>query len=179
MEDRRLPEADWGIVEGMTASSPHDGRGGLREPLPAGLERTLRRIVQDHATAERRRRHTPLLHVGRPTAEVIHAIRPEERTDHALRADIVAAMVRQIRSRHPGPPPLAWLTRGGPLDLQDVDMTWSASAAQAYGEAGLPLVFVVVDRHGWLDVRSGVRRTWVRLRPPGSAPPTASAPPLG
>ena len=63
------------------------------------------------------------------------------------------------------PAPLAWLTRGGPAEVQDVDAAWLASSAQAYDEAGLALVFLVVGRHGWFDPRSGLHRTWVRLRP--------------
>lgn len=148
-----------------------DAAHGLLEPVPAGTERLLRRIVREHVASERRRRHTPLLHVGLPGAETIHAIRPDETTDHALRADIVAAMVRRVRSRGRELTPIVWLTRGGFVeaqdDVQDVDAEWLAGAAQAYGEAGLPLVFVVVGRHGWFDPRSGTRRSWVRLR--GSA----------
>jgi hypothetical protein len=145
-----------------------DARQGLLEPVPFETERLLRRIVRDHVASEPRRRHVPLLHVGRRSAhgieaETIHAIRGEDRTDHALRADIVAAMVRRVRAQAPAAP-LVWLTRGGAPEVQDVDADWLAGATQAFGEAGLPLVFVIVGRHGWLDPRSGVRRAWVRLR---------------
>jgi hypothetical protein len=60
--------------------------------------------------------------------------------------------------------PLVWLTRPGDLVDQDVDLAWLAGARQAFGEAGVPLVFVVVNRQGWRDPRSGLQRTWVRLR---------------
>lgn len=152
----------------MTTPALEGARQGLLEPLPVDLERLLRRIVLEHAGSERRRRHTPLLHVGRPGAEAIHPVRADEPVDHALRADIVAAMVRRVRMRAPeAAGPLVWLTRGGPPGVQDIDAAWLASAAQAYGEAGLELVFVVVGRHGWFDPRSGVRRSWVRLRSRG------------
>lgn len=134
---------------------------GLVEPLERGLERLLRRAVLDHATRERRRVHLPLLHAGEPGGcHLVFPLRPDEPTDHALRTDIVAA----LRHRAGGARPLVWLTRGGDLALQDLDACWLAAARQAYVEAGAPLVFVVVNRHGWRDPRSGVGRTWKRLR---------------
>lgn len=131
-------------------------------PLPRDLGRLLRRAVCEHASAERRRRYLPLLRVGLPgERQLVHPDRPDTPTDHALRADIVAAM----RHRSGSDRPLVWLTRPGALDLQDVDVRWLAAARQAYAEAGVPLVFVVVNRHGWRDPRSGAGRTW--QRPPG------------
>lgn len=162
----------------MTGSGSTAGPRGLEEPLAVEVEGMLRRIVLEHVVAERRRRHMPLLHVGRPGADVIHPVRPDEPTDHALRVDVVAAMVR--RSRNAPTPPLVWLTRGGPHEIQDVDVEWLAGAWQAFAEAGLPLMFVVVGRHGWFDPRSGVRRSWVRLRrrtTPGAAGRPADRPP--
>lgn len=150
----------------MTTRAPasETGRSGLAEPLPTGLERVLRRVVLEHSSSERRRSHTPLLHVGLPGAETIHALVADEPLDHALRADVVAAMVRRIQPRTGRLTPIVWLTRSGPLEVQDDDAAWLASAGQAYGEAGLRLIFVLVNRHGWADPRSGLRRTWVRLR---------------
>ena len=135
---------------------------GLAEPVATPLRRALRQAVLDHAITERRRAHLPILHVGLPGGrEVIHPIRTDEPADHSLRADVLAAMVR--RARTPGTP-LVWLTRPGDLVDQDVDVAWLASAGQAFGEAGLQLVFVVVNRHGWRDPRSGLHASWVRLR---------------
>lgn len=135
---------------------------GLVEPLATPLRRALRQAVLDHAVAERRQSHLPILHVGLPSMrEVVHPIRSDEPTDHALRADIVAAMVR--RAGMAGTP-LVWLTRSGELIDQDVDTDWLAGARQAFGEAGLRLVYVVVNRHGWRDPRSGLETSWVRLR---------------
>lgn len=161
MEDGGAEDLTPGRPTAVTAAA----RQGLCEPLPAGAEPLLRRIVLEHAASERRRRHTPLLHVGRPGAETVHAIRGDDPTDHALRADVVAAMVRRVRTGLRDPAPWTWLTRGGAAEIQDIDAEWLASAAQAYDEAGLGLVFVVVGRHGWFDPRSGLRREWVRLRP--------------
>jgi hypothetical protein len=141
---------------------------GLVEPLATPLRRALRQAVLDHAVAERRQVHLPILHVGLPGArEVVHPVRPDEPTDQALRADVVAAMVRRVAMAGT---PLVWLTRPGELVDQDVDAAWLAGARQAYGEAGLPLVYVVVNRHGWRDPRSGLGTAWVRMRrrSPGS-----------
>lgn len=136
---------------------------GLAAPLERWLERLLRCAVLDHATAERRRAYLPLLHVGEPRGRhLVFPVRPDEPTDHALRTDIVAA----LRHRAGVDRALVWLTRPGELSLQDVDARWLAAARQAYAEAGVALVFVVVNRHGWHDPRSGLGRSWRRLRPP-------------
>lgn len=136
---------------------------GLQEPLSAPLHRLLRTAVLDHATSERRRVFLPLVHVGVPgDVEAVFAARGDEPDDHALRCDVVAAMVR--RGRWSERVPILWLTRAGELETQDVDAGWLASARATYGELGLPLLMVVVNRHGWRDPRSGTRRTWRRLR---------------
>ncbi|MDN4163101.1 hypothetical protein [Nocardioides abyssi] len=154
------------------ATEPPAGQGavspaappGVPGPVPARLDRLLRRAVLDHARSERRRVHLPLVHVGVPGGvERVLAVRPEDRFDHALRADAVAAM-RAATRRDGADEPLVWLTRTGELDLQDVDAAWLAAACTAYAEAGAPLVMVVANRRGWRDPRSGAGRTWQRLR---------------
>lgn len=136
---------------------------GIREPLARPLHQLLRRAVLDHALSERRKVHLPLVHVGVPgRRETVFAVRPDDPSDHALRADVVAAMLRRM-SGHPETP-MVWLTRTGPLELQDLDAQWLASALTAYAEAGVPLMLVIVNRHGWRDPRSDVGRSWVRLR---------------
>ncbi len=148
---------------------PDAGAGpALVDPLPAPVHAVLRRAVLEHAGTERRRRFPTLVHLGTPGGPVaLHPVRADEPTDHTLRTDVLAAMLAgQLRRRPaPHPPPLVWLTRVGDLEPQDVDLAWLASARAAYGEAGVPLTFVVVDRHGWRDPRSGLSRRWVRLRP--------------
>ena len=135
---------------------------GLRHPIDPGLQQVLRGAVLEHVRTERRRVHPVLVHVGLPGAAkaVLADLEP---TDHSLRCDILAAMLRRAGRWHPVP--LVWLTRTGALELQDVDARWLASARAAYAEAGTQLVMVVVTRHGWRDPRSGARRDWVRLRP--------------
>lgn len=134
---------------------------GLVDPVGGDLERLLRHAVLAHARAERRRSYPAILHVGDPrTHEQVFPIVPEEQIDDALGADIVAAM----RSRSSLERPVVWLTRPGVLAPQDIDLRWLRSARRAYAEAGVPLVFVVAGRHGWLDPRTGLRREWRRLR---------------
>jgi hypothetical protein len=136
---------------------------GIREPLPRPLHELLRRAVLNHARSERRKVYLPLVHVGLPGGhEAVFAVRPDDPSDHAVCADVVAAMLR--RTSTPSDTPVVWLTRTGPLDLQDVDSLWLAAARTAYGEAGASLTFVVANRHGWRDPRSGAGRTWTRLR---------------
>lgn len=133
---------------------------GLAEPVPATLARVLRRAVYDHAVADRRRVHPPYLHVGVPgQPHPVFPVRADEPTDHTLRVEIVSALLHRA-----GPGALAWLVRPGELVMQDVDAAWLAAARQAYAEADRTLTFVVVNRHGWWDPRSGARRTWRRLR---------------
>lgn len=137
-----------------------------RKPSPEHvLAVLLRRAVRDHAATERRRNHVPVLHVGVPgEPHEVFAIAADEPTDQALRADVVAAMRSAAARRSPTSSPLVWLTRGGDLELRDLDAAWHAAAQQAYGEADVPLRFAVVNRHGWHDLGSGTRRAWVRPR---------------
>jgi hypothetical protein len=139
-----------------------DGEG-LREPLPRRLCLLLREAVHDHARDERRRRFPPVLHVGVPGALVaalpLDAAEPD---DPGLRTDVVAA----LRARSGADPDqLVWLTRPGDLALQDVDSLWLSAARAAYVEARDELAFVVVNKRGWRDPRSGLGRTWARVRP--------------
>lgn len=137
---------------------------GIGEPVPRPLAAVLRRAVLDHGRTERRRGFSPLLHVGAPGgAEEVFALAPGEPADHAIRADVVAALLQRGR-RVTGAVPMVWLTRAGPLELQDVDAAWLAASRTAAAEAGVALTLVVVTRRGWLDPRTGVRREWKRLR---------------
>jgi hypothetical protein len=138
---------------------------GIEEPVGRQLLQVLRHAVLEHVTRERRRAFAPLLHVGTPGGPVdLFAPDPHDDPplDHALRADVLAALLRRHRSA--GTVPLVWLTRPGELCLQDVDAAWLAAARTATAEADLPLTMVVVTRRGWWDPRSGTTRTWRRLR---------------
>jgi hypothetical protein len=140
---------------------------GLAAPLPRPLAVALRRAALAQA-AERRRRFPVVVHVGAPGgAEEAFALAAGEPDDHAVRTDVLAAMLGRARRRpggHGHAAPLVWVTRPGPLELQNEDAAWLAAARAAAGEAGQPLLFVVVTREGWWDPRSGLRRVWRRLR---------------
>lgn len=137
---------------------------GITAPVPASLDAALRRVVLDHRATERRRSFAPRLHVGLPGgAAEVFVSGPADSLDHALRADVVAAMLARC-CRRTRRCPLLWLTRPGELCVQDVDAAWLAGAWTATAESGLPLTLVVVTRRGWLDPRSGVGREWKRLR---------------
>jgi len=140
---------------------------GIHEPLARPLQNVLRRAVADHASRERRRVHPALLHVGWPGgSEDVFVVVPDEELDHALRCDVVAALLHRARRHAPvaGAVPLLWLTRSGPLEVGDLDLAWLAAARSASAEAGVGLTLVVVTRRGWFDPRSDVRREWKRLR---------------
>jgi hypothetical protein len=141
---------------------------GLCDPLARRTGVLLRQAVLTHVTTERRRVHPEVLHVGVPGGPVAALSLDEvEPSDPGLRTDVVAALrVRAgLHDAAADGEPLVWLTRAGGLELQDVDVRWLTAALAAYDEAGATLSFVVVNRQGWRDPRSGLCRTWVRLRP--------------
>lgn len=137
---------------------------GITEPVARGLHVRLRRAVLDHARTERRRVFPPTVHVGAPGVAVADfVIASDEPTDHALRTDVVEAMLR--RTGRQGGAPLVWLSRpGAPSEVSDVDLDWLAAARSAAGELGLHLPYVVINRRAWRDPRSGVGRVWQRVR---------------
>jgi hypothetical protein len=137
---------------------------GIVEPVARVLHVRLRRAVLDHARTERRRVFPPVLHVGSPGVAVADfVVEPGEPTDHALRTDIVAAMLRRVRQQ--GSTPLVWLSRpGAPSEVRDVDLEWLAAVRSAGAELGRHLPYVVVNRRAWRDPRTGVGRVWQRVR---------------
>ena len=138
------------------------GVDGLSEPLSRHTHALLRQAVLDHVAGERHRVYSPVLQVGVPCGRVASLpVGTAEPTDPGLRTDIVAALRVRAGAR---PDQLVWLTRSGGLELQDVDARWLAASRAAYGEAQEPLTFVVVNRRSWRDPRSGLGRTWARLR---------------
>jgi len=144
------------------ARAVRQGRGmsvAVLEPVPRPLQRLLRRAVLGLA-GERRRRFPPALHVGVPGGSSRTFEPGDESLDHALRVDVVEALVRSL-SRSPGLP-LVWLTRPGPLRLEDADLDWLAAIRTASGELDVSLRFFVVCRQAWVDPISGVGRSWQR-----------------
>lgn len=132
----------------------------LEDPVPRPTALLLREAVRRHAAGERRRRFAPVVHVGHPGVREHCVPAALHGTDHALRADLMAALL----ARCPVPCPLVWLTRPGELVTHDVDAAWLSAASTAAAEAGRDLAWVVVTRHGWWDPRSDLRRVWRRIR---------------
>lgn len=144
---------------------PAAGRG-IQAPVPVLLQRVLRRAVRDHAAGEARRRYPAVLHAGLPGGGPVERrsfeVRPGEALDLALRIEVVEALCRDSLAR--GVVPLLWLTR--PVDGPDLeDLAWAAAVGAAGPELGVSLDLVVVTRRSWRDPRSGVGRTWSRIRP--------------
>ena len=132
----------------------------LVDPVPRTTALLLREAVRRHALSERRRRFAPVLHLGRPGVREQSIPAALTGTDHALRADLMAALLARSRDAEP----LVWLTRPGELHTHDVDVAWLSAASAAWAEAGRDLWWVVVTRHGWWDPRSDLRRQWQRIR---------------
>ncbi len=105
-----------------------------------------------------------MLHVGVPgERSSAFTAGPDDVLDQALRADVVSALVRRTHQR--GSTALVWLARPGDLvETRDADLVWLAATRTAAGELGRHLPFVVVNRRAWRDPRTGVGRTWQRLR---------------
>jgi hypothetical protein len=121
----------------------------------------LRRLVVEHKAAERRRCFPAVLHLGGPgRPEVGRVDESESHVDHALRCDVLEALLRRARDGAL----MTWLTRPGELAEQDVDLRWLRAVAAVNAELGRSLPYVVVTREGWRDPMSGACRSWRRLR---------------
>jgi hypothetical protein len=135
--------------------------GTVEEPVSRADQALLRRLVLDHRATERRHRFPAVLHLGGPgSLEAGRVDESEAVLDHALRCDVLEAMLR----RAPAGPLMTWLTRPGDLQVQDVDLAWLRAVAAVNGETGRSLPYLVVTREGWRDPWSGVHRSWRRLR---------------
>ena len=89
---------------------------------------------------------------------------PEPRWhDAGLRLDLVAALLG--RTDPTATAAHGWVTRPGAPALHDADLAWHAAAVHAWGVHGLLLSgFHALTRTGWVDVVTGERREWKRLR---------------
>ena len=136
---------------------------GIDDPPDPALRRRLRAVVLGHGEAEHRRVFDPTLHL-----ESVHCVLDRAETwDDALRADVAAALLRRLQRAETTEPWLAWLTRTGDLDTQDIDLAVLRSLRTASAEAGPDTTdfhFVVVNRRAWRDPVTGVGQEWKRLR---------------
>lgn len=111
------------------------------------------------------RRFAPVLHLGRPGG-CQHSIPLEDVEtdvlDAATRVDLVGVL---LDTGGPEPRPTLWLTRPGDPEAQDEDLAWLAAAHVAAGARQRPVpACYAVTPTGWVDVHTGQRRTWKRLR---------------
>lgn len=134
-------------------------------PLPAKVMREAVFWVRDQPPV----RGSWSVHAGRP------GVSTHDRCDdldytHGLCTDLSQALI--LTATDLGHEPVIWLTRRGPLDLADVDVTWDAAVRSAGLELGVAARFIVVTRKGWSVPATGARREWVNLRRP--TPPNAT-----
>lgn len=113
---------------------------------------------------ESRRRFDVTVNVGRLAG--VHdsfVVRAQDLpvVDAALRTDVVSSLVAQTEEDGC----CVWLCRPGEPAPHDLDLEWLSATRVAFGMHGRDLAgFYAVTRRGWLDVCSGERRTWKRLR---------------
>lgn len=133
-------------------------------PRERSLERVLREEVGRFRQRESRRKFDPVLHVGRlgGTRDSFVVRRADlPALDTALRTEVVYSLLTQS-----GPDDrTAWLTRPGVPEPCDADWDWFSATRAAFEIDSRPLDgFYAITRTGWLDLRTGRSRTWVRLR---------------
>ena len=126
----------------------------------------LRQEVGRLRARESRRRFDTTVHVGRLGATCGSCPVPtgDPVLDAGTRTEVV---LRLLEAGGPtaGGALGVWVTRPGEPVLQDSDLAWLSASYRAFATAGCPLEgFWTVTRTGWLDVRTGERRTWKRLR---------------
>lgn len=130
---------------------------------PPGLRAALRQEVGRLRARERRRVFAARVCVGTPAGELVGheiAARDTAEMDAGLRTDVVARLLEQV----PRADTMLLLRPGGPYH-HDLDLAWYAAARLAFDSAGRGLAgFYAITRTGWLDVVTGERREWKRLR---------------
>jgi hypothetical protein len=125
----------------------------------------LRTEVGRFRAGQVRRRFPTTVQVGEPAGpRVSTRLADAQGYDAGLRADIVSGLLDLQPAGVPAASS-AWLTRPGDPEPQDCDLAWLAASHTAFAMHGRRLSgFYVVTRTGWLDLRSGERRVWKRLR---------------
>ncbi|NUS51074.1 MAG: hypothetical protein HOQ22_08575 [Nocardioidaceae bacterium] len=133
-------------------------------PTDDDVRALLRVEVARFRQRETRRAFDAAVYVGRlggPRDAFVVRAQDLPAVDAALRTDVVAALLEDA----PDHWTTAWLARPGLPDLHDDDLRWFAAARTGFGMHDRSLAgFYAVTRYGWLDVRTGERRTWRRLR---------------
>jgi hypothetical protein len=124
----------------------------------------LREEVGRLRQRETRRVFDAVVHVGRlggPHDSFVVRAQDVPAVDAALRTDLLAAMLEGAPTDWSS----TWLTRSGLPVVGDDDLAWLAAARTAYGMHGRELLSChAVTRYGWVDLVTGDRREWKRLR---------------
>ena len=111
------------------------------------------------AGAGTRRALPTTCHVGHPGGERVSLATVD---GASLRADLVERAIDGLRHIEGA---CAWLTRGGELGTTDADAAWFAAVRAGYARHGLTVpAFVVITRTAWMDLVSGERQVWRRVR---------------
>ncbi|HEX5770500.1 MAG TPA: hypothetical protein VFY11_06005 [Nocardioidaceae bacterium] len=126
----------------------------------------LRQEVGRLRARESRRRFDAAVHVGQLGATCGSCPVPvgDPVLDAGTRTEVV---LRLLEAGGPttGGGLSVWVTRPGEPVLQDCDLAWLSASCRAFAAVGCSLDgFWTVTRTGWLDVRTGERRIWKRLR---------------
>jgi hypothetical protein len=126
--------------------------------LTAAIQGELRAFV---SSAGPRRTLPPTCHVGHPGGQHCRFAHLEV-DDPSLRADLVERAVDGLVETAGA---CAWITRSGGLHLIDADADWFAATRTGFARHGLVVpAFFVLNRTGWVDLVSGERREWSRVR---------------
>jgi hypothetical protein len=128
----------------------------MHDELAAGITRELRMFV---AAAGTRRGLPTTCYVGHPGGEKAGLAWVE---DAGLRPDLVVRAIEGLATTEGA---CAWVTRGGEQGTTDADAAWFAAARHGFARHDLSLpAFAVVTRNAWVDLVSGERRVWRRVR---------------
>jgi hypothetical protein len=138
--------------------------GPTDDDVPLERRRLLRREVGLLRRRETRRTFDTAVHVGElggQSAGFVARAQDLPVLDAGLRTDVVCGLLAGLTTATA----TAWVVRAGTPETQDVDLRWYAAARSATDVLGRRLDgCYVVTRTGWLDLLTGRRRTWVRLR---------------
>ena len=136
----------------------------MTEPTTASL---LRLEVGNLRARESRPRFDTVVHVGTLGGDRRTCTLPPagpQVVDAGTRTEVVSWLLEADRAGSSGRASV-WLTRAGEPQVQDEDLAWLSASDRAFGALGHRLDGCwSVTRTGWLDVRTGERRVWKRLR---------------
>lgn len=109
-----------------------------------------------------RRALSTTCHVGHPGGQRAQWEHGSPDDDPTMRVDLVVrAIDGLLHTERAG----AWITRSGDLALVDADAEWFAATRAGFAHHGLELsFFLVLNRTGWVDLTTGERRDWSRVR---------------